>query len=124
MAEGVQLLELARNARRLFEKQEAPEKRRLLDFLVSNCSWKAGQLTAEFRQPFDSLANTAMAAAVATAEDRSEAAKSEIWLPVIQPTGYMTRARFQRRIPLWRSTTSYRVFQSADTHLVDRQAFT
>jgi len=91
MAEGVQLLELARNARRLFEKQEVREKRRLLDFLVSNCSWKAGQLTAEFRQPFDSLANTAMAAAVATAEDRSEAAKSEIWLlrrdSNLQPSG-------------------------------------
>jgi hypothetical protein len=34
--EGVQLLELARNAQRLFAKQEAKEKRRLLGFLVSN----------------------------------------------------------------------------------------
>ena len=80
MAEGVRLLELARNARRLFEKQEAREKRRLLDFLVSNCSWKDGQLTAEFRQPFDSLAATAMAAATAAAEGRPESAKNEIWL--------------------------------------------
>ncbi len=80
MAEGVRLLELARRARRLFEKQEAREKRRLLDFLVSNCSWQDGDLTAEFRQPFDSLADTAMAAATATAEGRSESAKSEIWL--------------------------------------------
>lgn len=74
MAEGVKLLELARNARNLFERQEAREKRRLLDFLVSNCSWKDGQLTAEFRQPFDLLADTA------TAETGSESAKSEIWL--------------------------------------------
>ena len=80
MAEGVRLLELARNARTLFEKQEAREKRRLLDFLVSNCSWKGGQLTAEFRQPFDSLADTAMAAANAAAANESESAKSEIWL--------------------------------------------
>ncbi len=80
MAEGVRLVELARNARRLFEKQEAREKRRLLDFLVSNCSWKDGQLTAEFRQPFDLLADTAIQAASASAEGRSESAKNEIWL--------------------------------------------
>ena len=83
MAEGVRLLELARNARRLFEKQEAREKRRLLDFLVSNCSWKDGQLMAEFRQPFDLLADTAMAAASATADDGPESAKNEIWLPFL-----------------------------------------
>ena len=80
MAEGVRLLELARNARRLFEKQEAREKRRLLDFLVSNCSWKEGQLTAEFRQPFDALADTALAAATVSATGGAESAKSEIWL--------------------------------------------
>ncbi len=80
MAEGIRLLELARNARRLFEKQEAREKRRLLDFVVSNCSWRDGQLKAEFRQPFDLLADTAMAAANASAADGSDAAKREMWL--------------------------------------------
>jgi hypothetical protein len=25
----------------------------VLNFLLSNCTWKAGELTAEFRQPFD-----------------------------------------------------------------------
>ena len=80
MAEGIELLELARNARPLFEKQEAREKRRLLDFLVSNCSWKGGQLTTEFRQPFDALADTAMAAATARAEGGAESAKNENWL--------------------------------------------
>ena len=80
MTEGIRLLELARNARRLFEKQEAREKRRLLDFLVSNCFWKDGQLTAEFRQPFDLLADTVTAAAHAQATDESDQAKREIWL--------------------------------------------
>ena len=80
MAEGVRLLELASNAQRLFEKQEAREKRRLLDFLVSNCSWRDGQLKAEFRQPFDLLADTATAAARAEATDWSDQAKREIWL--------------------------------------------
>jgi site-specific DNA recombinase len=42
LEEGVRLLELARNAQRLFEKQEPREKRRLLNFVVSNCNWKGG----------------------------------------------------------------------------------
>ncbi len=56
MEEGIQLLELARNAQRLFAKQEPREKRRLLSFLVSNCRWNDGELTATFRQTFDILA--------------------------------------------------------------------
>jgi hypothetical protein len=39
MEEGVQVFELARNAQRLFERQEPREKWRLLNFLLSNCSW-------------------------------------------------------------------------------------
>ena len=42
LEEGVRILELARNSRRLFEKQEPREKRRLLNFVVSNCTWKDG----------------------------------------------------------------------------------
>ena len=38
LTEGVRLLELAKNARRLFDQQEPREKRRLLNFVVSNCS--------------------------------------------------------------------------------------
>lgn len=54
--EGVQLLQLAHRAHDLFERQEPAEKRRLLNFLLSNCAWKTGVLTAEYRQPFDMLA--------------------------------------------------------------------
>jgi len=58
LEEGVQLLELARRAPELFAKQEPREKRRLLDFLLSNCTWKSGKLSVVFRQPFDLLAVT------------------------------------------------------------------
>ncbi len=61
MKEGIQLLELARNAQRLFAKQEPREKRRLLNFLVSNCRWNDGELTVTFRQPFDMLAEAVAA---------------------------------------------------------------
>jgi len=36
--EGIQILELARNAQRLFERQQPREKRRLLNFVLSNYS--------------------------------------------------------------------------------------
>ena len=78
---GVQLLELARNAQQLFERQEPRQKRRLLNFLLSNCTWEDGEVVAKFRQPFDLLAeSTAIAMRVAEDAD-SKLAKSGIWLP-------------------------------------------
>jgi hypothetical protein len=56
MDEGVQLLELARNAQLLFAKQEPREKYRLLNFVLSNCTWGDGEVVATFREPFDLLA--------------------------------------------------------------------
>jgi hypothetical protein len=53
MNEGIQILELARNAQKLFERQQAREKRRLLNFVLSNCTWEDGEVAARFRQPFD-----------------------------------------------------------------------
>ena len=51
--EGVRLLELAHSSQRLFAKQEPNEKRRLLNFVLSNSTWKRGALSITFRQPFD-----------------------------------------------------------------------
>jgi hypothetical protein len=45
MAEGVQLLELVRNAQRLFVQQEPREKRHMLNFVLSNCTWEDGEVT-------------------------------------------------------------------------------
>ena len=56
LEEGVTILELADRAAVLFEKQVASEKRRLLDFVVSNCRWADGELMIKFRQPFDLIA--------------------------------------------------------------------
>ena len=80
MDEGVQILELARNAQKLFEQQQPREKRRLLNFVLSNCSWEGGEVVATFRQPFDLLAQTTVSATRAAAGSGSNSAKSEIWL--------------------------------------------
>jgi site-specific DNA recombinase len=81
MDEGVQILELARNAQRLFEQQEPRQKRRLLNFVLSNCAWEDGEVIATFRQPFVLLAETTAIAAQATRDVRRNLTKSEIWLP-------------------------------------------
>ena len=80
MEEGLRILELARNAQALFERQPARETRRLPNFVLSNCTWEDGQAVATFRQPFDLLAQTAAIAASAAAEDQAKSAKNEIWL--------------------------------------------
>ena len=80
LEEGVALLELARNAQRLFAKQEPREKRRLLNFLLSNCTWEDGEVVATFRQPFDMLAETVVAARSESATGTASAPISEKWL--------------------------------------------
>lgn len=79
--EGVQLLRLADRAHDLFERQEPAEKRRLLNFLLSNCVWKDGVLTAEYRQPFDMLALAREAAGDAIGGSGAKTANFEKWLP-------------------------------------------
>ena len=87
--EGVRLLELARRVPELFETQEPREKRRLLDFVFSNCSWKDGTLSAEFRQPFDLLAITATASRTDDAGPDGGEAISKNWLYPGFPTNEM-----------------------------------
>ncbi len=55
--EGIKIIELAQRAVFLYDKQEMPEKRRLLDFVCSNSTYVDGQLIVEYRKPFDLLAD-------------------------------------------------------------------
>ena len=76
MDEGGQILELARNAQRLFKRQAPREKRRLLNFLLSNCSWENGEVRATFHL----LADTTAMLARHEAGDGANSAKRESWL--------------------------------------------
>ncbi len=87
LEDGMRLFELARNAQRLFAKQDAREKRRLLKFLVSNCSWRDGELTAALRQPFDLIAETTAIGAKRKAAGEVSNGLSEIWLRGQDSTG-------------------------------------
>jgi site-specific DNA recombinase len=83
LEEGLRVLELANRAAELFKKQPASEKRRLLDFMLSNCAWKDGKLTATFRQPFDIIAGTVANDRGAKAESQGSDDHSEIWLRLL-----------------------------------------
>lgn len=81
IAEGVGLLELAQNAYRLFVKQSPTEKRRLLNFMVSNSVWMDGELTVTYKQPFDMLAEYASKPEGAVNGNSAENGRFEKWLP-------------------------------------------
>jgi site-specific DNA recombinase len=81
LGEGIALLDLARNAQRLFAKQEPREKRRLLNFLLSNCTWEDGEVVATFRQPFDILAETIIESRNEHAAGTASSPVFEKWLP-------------------------------------------
>jgi site-specific DNA recombinase len=53
------ILELANKAIRLYKKQNAHEKRRLVDILVANCSYKDEKLDVELKPVFNEIAKTA-----------------------------------------------------------------
>ena len=72
---------MAHNAHALFESQPPVEKRKLLDFVLSNCTWKGGELAAKYRQPFDVLAVAVASEQQRIGGEMAEMAKNEIWLP-------------------------------------------
>ena len=78
---GVQLLEMASKARTLYDQQLMLERRRLLNYVFSNSTWKQGRLTVTFRQPFDILANTNLSYQKQKATNEAVSGLSEIWLP-------------------------------------------
>ncbi len=80
MDQGIQILDLARNAHRLFAAQPAKETRSLLNFLLSNCTWQRGTLAVEYKEPFDMLAETVAAAERVEATKGPEMAQKEVWL--------------------------------------------
>ena len=78
--EGLNLLELVSKAHKLFESQLPHEKRRLLRFVLSNCTWKGGELQPTFKQPFDLLAHRWDAVKKPMGSVRLEKGQNEEWL--------------------------------------------
>jgi hypothetical protein len=81
--ERIKLLEPAQRAHQLFENQPPSEKRKLLDFVLSNCRWKDGPLEAEHREPFDMLAVAVAADQRIGSGSTSKMGQIENWLPIV-----------------------------------------
>ena len=84
MDAGIRLLELTRNMHRLFEKQQAAEKRRLLDFVVSNSVWREGKIVPVWRQPFDMIALANESTQTETGGQPPANGLNQNWLPFVR----------------------------------------
>jgi len=89
--------ELAKRAAQLYRRQSPSEKRKLLDFVVSNSTWKGGELAVSLRQPFDRLAEFAAAARKETAAGVTSDGRSGIWLRRLDSGEVESRAELARR---------------------------
>jgi len=83
--EGVRLIELAQHAAILYEKQSMEEKRRLLNFVLSNSIWKDGTLIPNYRKPFDLIASTNIAYQQKKTASGLENGLFDNWLPGLVP---------------------------------------
>jgi hypothetical protein len=59
------------------------EKRRLLDFVCSNSTWKDGKLIQKYRKPFDLLLVTYQSYKQTKATSPEESGLCPSWLPVL-----------------------------------------
>lgn len=80
LEEGARMIDLAYGSQRLFAKQDAHEQRRLLNFVLSNSTWKHGELTVSYRQPFDLIAEAAAMAASAESGGALNSPGHPVWL--------------------------------------------
>ena len=77
----IRILELANRAWELCEKQEMPEKRRLLDFVCSNSVWRDGALIPNYRKPFDLIVEMQQQSKELPLLDPGHGGVNEKWLP-------------------------------------------
>ena len=68
MRDGIRLLDLAVNAKSMFETQEIRSKRQLFKFLLSNSQLNGKNLVVTFRKPFEMLVKTNTVIATAKTE--------------------------------------------------------
>jgi hypothetical protein len=59
------------------------QRRRLLNYVFSNSTWKDGRLTPTFRQPFDMLADANVFNQEKKAADQGASGLSEKYLPFV-----------------------------------------
>ena len=79
--DGIALLGIAKDARRMFAEADFAGKRNILNHILSNCIFKDQTVTATFRKPFDIIVESLPRAELAEALAGSKTLKSKKWLP-------------------------------------------
>jgi len=81
LEDGVRILELAKDAYRLYVTQEPDEQRKLLDLLLSNSTLQGGKVQVELAEVFQILADGAVEEKRMRRQNEPESAINENWLP-------------------------------------------
>ncbi len=79
--DGIALLGIAKDARRMFAEADFSGKRNILHHLLSNCSYKDGEVSVSFRKPFDIIVESLPAAKASDGASSAKIGKSRKWLP-------------------------------------------
>ncbi len=80
MDDGIALLSLAQNAGNIFKDEPSARKKLLLNLVCSNLTWGGGELRADFKQPFDFLAESVARAGNEKGPDRGQKPENAKWL--------------------------------------------
>ena len=94
---GKRLLELSQKAASLYSAQIPAEKRKLLNSVYSNSTWAGGELTPNFRNPFDIIAVSNQDYQRKKATFPEENDLSDIWRPLPD----LNRCRRRERAVSW-----------------------
>ena len=85
LEEGIKILDLGREAADLFPQQSPAEQRKLLDYMVSNCTWAADELIVTWHVPYDILAEFAKNSEDASPADLAKTGETSPW---VTPAGF------------------------------------
>ena len=81
MEQGIALLELATTAVRIWDRQDATAKRKILGYLTSNSVFGEEGLTITWREPFDQLAEFGAEPEDKNGRELASSAERPKWLP-------------------------------------------
>ena len=80
LEEGIRLLGVAQQAHKALRNGSTRQKRTLLAWAVSNCTWRSGKLEGRFRQPLEMLAEAALEHRSVRDAKASSDARRPAWL--------------------------------------------
>jgi hypothetical protein len=88
------------------EKQEAAQKRRLLNFVVSNSLWKGGEIVPIWRQPFDMIAVANQPGGGQNGGDGSKNSSNENRLPFVDSNHELDKILMAHKLLILKSHRS------------------